>query len=191
MLEGLDNCISSWCYKNGVNKSFFLEWTNNVKVKIDERMSNLINKLCVNKDRDCLSSPDVKNALDNIHKDFVVVDKATGNIALVCKRFFASVITRELGLNNNSSTDTCSNTGGLSANDIIDKSIRDLKIKFGMDNITIEIRRLPNMYWMPQMHKNPIKPRFIIASPKSSIKPLPRTITSIFRLFFRQTNTNI
>ena len=56
---------------------------------------------------DCLSSPDVKNALDKIHKDFVVVpiDKTTGNIALVCKRFYASVITRELGLINNSSTD--------------------------------------------------------------------------------------
>ena len=32
---------------------------------------------------DCLSSLDVKNALDKIHKDFVVVpiDKATCNIA--------------------------------------------------------------------------------------------------------------
>ena len=32
---------------------------------------------------DCLASPDVKNALDNTHKDFVVVpiDKATGNIS--------------------------------------------------------------------------------------------------------------
>ena len=40
---------------------------------------------------DCLSSPDVKNALDNIHKDVAVVpiDKATGNFALVCKRFYA------------------------------------------------------------------------------------------------------
>ena len=45
---------------------------------------------------DCLSSPDVKNALDNLHKDFIVVpiDKATGNIALICKIFDASVITR-------------------------------------------------------------------------------------------------
>ena len=50
---------------------------------------------------DYLSSPDVKNALDNIHKDFVVVpiDKATGNIALICKIFY--VITRELRLNKN------------------------------------------------------------------------------------------
>ena len=54
--------------------------------------------------RDFLSSPDIKNALDNIHENFVVVpiDKATGNIALACKRFYASVITRELGLSNNS-----------------------------------------------------------------------------------------
>ena len=93
ILEGLHNCISSWCCKNGVDKSFFLKWTNNVKVKIDETMSHLINKLYTNKHMDCLSSPDVKNALDHIHKDFVVVptDKATASIALVCKRFYASV----------------------------------------------------------------------------------------------------
>ena len=41
ILEGLHNCISSWCYKNGVDKSFFLE-------------------LHTNKHMDCLSSPDVK-----------------------------------------------------------------------------------------------------------------------------------
>ena len=59
ILEGLDNCISSCCYKNGVDKSFFLEWGNNVKVKTDERMNHVANKLCTNKHRDCLSSPDV------------------------------------------------------------------------------------------------------------------------------------
>ena len=117
------------------------------------------------------------------------IDKATGNIALVCKSFYASVITRELGLNNNSSRDTCNNAGGLSANDIIDGNIRDLEIKFGIDNIPIKNHRLPNMYWMPKMHKNSVKTRFIIVSPHSSIKPLARTITSIFRLFFRQIQT--
>ena len=75
ILEGLHNCISSWCYKNGVDKSFFLEWTNNVKVKIDERMSHLVNKLYTNKHMDCLSSPDLKNALDNIHKDLQILTR--------------------------------------------------------------------------------------------------------------------
>ena len=117
-----------------------MEWANNVKVKIDERVSHLTSKLYTNKHMDCLSSPDVKSALDNIHKDFVVVpiDKATGSIALVCKRFYVSVITRELGLNNNSSTNTYNIADGLSVNDIIDGNIRDLKIKFGIDNIPIE-----------------------------------------------------
>ena len=38
---------------------------------------------------DCLASPDVKNALDNTQKDFVVVpiDKATGNIGNIVKDF--------------------------------------------------------------------------------------------------------
>ena len=69
-----------------------------------------------------------KNALDNVHKDFVAVpiDKATGNIAVVCKGFYGSVITRELWLNNSLSTDTYNIAGGLSANDIIDRNIRDL-----------------------------------------------------------------
>ena len=76
-----------------------MERTNNVKVEIDERMSHLTNKLYAIKHRVSRSFRDVRNALDNIHKDLVVVliDKATGNIALVCKRFYASVINRELG----------------------------------------------------------------------------------------------
>ena len=47
-----------------------------------------------------------------------------------------------MGLNNASSTDTYINAGGLWANDIIDKNIRDLKNKFGIDNISTEIFRL-------------------------------------------------
>ena len=54
ILEGLHNCISSWYYENGVDKSFFLECINNVKVKIDERMSHLTNKLHANKQVDWL-----------------------------------------------------------------------------------------------------------------------------------------
>ena len=163
-----------------------MEWSNSVKITIDEGMSHLANKLYAKKHRDCLSSPGVKNALDNIHKHFVVaaIDKATGNIAVACKRFFASVVTRELGLNNKSSTDT--NAGGLPADVIIDKNIRDVKSKLRIDNILVENHRLSNMYCMLKMHKNSFKARFILASVKSSIKNLTRTIISIFRLFFRQ-----
>ena len=57
-------------------------------------MSHLTNKLYTNKHRDCLSSPDVKNALDNIHKDFAVVpiDKATGNITTTTPVAYLQII---------------------------------------------------------------------------------------------------
>ena len=48
-------------------------------------------------------------------------------------------------INNNSSTDTYKNARDLFANGIIDGIIRDLKIRFGIDNIPIENHRSPNM----------------------------------------------
>ena len=122
------------------------------------------NKFYTYKYTDCLSSSDLKNALHNIYNDFVVVptDKATENITVVCKRFYASVIGRKSG----------------SANDIIDKNIRDLKIKFGIDNNPIENHRLPYVYWVSKMHKKFIKARFKKSSPMSSSKPLTRTAKS-------------
>ena len=52
----------------------------------------------------------------------------TYNIWTNIQRFYASVITIELGLNNDLSTDTYNNGAGLSANDIINKNIRNLKL---------------------------------------------------------------
>ena len=142
----------------------------------------MTNKLYTNKH--CLSSQNVKNALHNIHKDLIIY------ITLVLKRFYAAVITRELGFNNTSSTDTCNKAGGLSGNDITNKNKKDLKIKFGVDKILIENHQLPNMCCMPKMHKNPIKARFIVASLKSAINRLARTITSGFGLLFRHIKTS-
>ena len=42
--------------------------------------------------------------------------------------------------------DTYNNAGDLSGNNIIDENIRNLKIKFGFDNISIENHQLPNSY---------------------------------------------
>ena len=52
--------------------------------------------------------------------------------------------------------------------------------------MSMENHPLLNMYWMPKMHENLIKAILISAFSKSSIKSLARTITSIFRLVFRQ-----
>lgn len=100
--------------------------------KIDERITLLVNNLYTYEDRDCLSSIHVENLSNNIHKDYEVASlyKTNKNIFLVLKRSFASVITKQLGLNNNLCTDTHRKISNLSANHIIDKNARDPKAKF-------------------------------------------------------------
>ena len=117
-----------------INLSF---WNGTIKLRLKLIKEQVIRQIIyIHISIDIASSPDIKNNLHNIHKDFVVVpDKTIGNIAFVCRRFYASVTTRELGFNNNSSTN---NAGGLYVNYIIDKNRRHLKIKFGFDNISIE-----------------------------------------------------
>ena len=87
------------------------------------------------KNHDTMSSPIVRTALDQIHENFVVVpnEKATNNVALICKRFYASVITSELGLSNNDKTSTYKEINDLSYNYIVNKNISDLKSKFGIE----------------------------------------------------------
>ena len=103
VLEGLDKCISSWSSENSIGECFFLVYINYVTYKIDERIIHLANNLHRYKHTYCLLSPDLKTVLNKIHKDFVVnaTNKATKNIALVCRKFCGSVIAKELGLNNN------------------------------------------------------------------------------------------
>ena len=66
-------------------------------------------------------------------------------IALACKRLNVFFIAKELGPNNKPFTGTYDKINNLSANDIIEKDIRYLKIKFSIDNIPIENNRLSNM----------------------------------------------
>ena len=46
---------------------------------------------------------------------------------------------------------------------------KDLKSKFEIE-ISGDNKKLPNIYWLPKLNKNPIKFRFIIAALKCSVK---------------------
>ena len=68
---------------------------------------------------------------------------------------------------------------------IIEIDVAKLSKKFGL-NVPEESKRLPHIYWLPKLHKNPVKFRVIIAAPNCSVKPLSQAITKIFKLFYRQ-----
>jgi hypothetical protein len=47
-----------------------------------------------------------------------------------------------------------------------------------------DMEKLPPMHWTPKIHKQPTGARFIIGSKKSSLKPLGKAITKIFKVLF-------
>ena len=90
---------------------------------------------------------------------------------------------KELGLNGSGSdTYRCVKK---EENNIIELHKRVLKTKSNIE-IPDQNETLPNIYWLPKLHKNPLKFRIIIAAPKCSVKPLSKAITSVFRLFYNQ-----
>ena len=66
---------------------------------------------------------------------------------------------------------------------IINGHIRNINKTFKLE-VPLDNHLLPHTYWLPKLHKNPIKFRFIIAGPKCSLKPLSKAVTKIFQQFY-------
>ena len=114
----------------------------------------------------------------------VPIDKADSNVAFVCKRYYIEVIAKELGLQGSQSS-TYEHLQNSTPNEIISNHQNDLQEHFNM-TVPQEMRTLPDIYWLPKLHKTPIKARYIIASQKCTVKKLSKDITSIFKLAYNQ-----
>ena len=130
------------------------------------------------------------SSLNDLKKLYVIVpiDKASGNVAFVCQRFYAHVLVRELGLDGESNVGTYEKVINDKADEIIQNHTSKLLNNYKLV-VPVESKLLPKLYWLPKLHKNPVKFRFIIAAPNCSIKPLSKVVTKIFKLFYRQIET--
>ena len=186
IINGINKCISSWSNRSGVSELVFEDWRLTLIQKIDNRI------LALSKNQKQLKSifedVEVQNCLSNLQDRYVMVpiDKAANNVAFICKRFYVYVIMKELGLLGEQSPTY--SIIDLSPDNIIDQHKFELKEKF---NITIDQDNLvlPDIYWTPKLHKNPVKFRFIIASKQCTIKHLSKNMSSIFSLFMKQIET--
>ena len=183
---GIENCIKNYCDKYRMNISVLNGWRVEVLKAVDDRILEISSKLKVDYVEETLKDSECRQYLSDLHSRYVIapIDKATGNVSLICKRFYAEVLIKELGI-----AGVDSETYELTRkkySTVIKKNKVDLKNKFNIDVSEVN-ETLPNIYWLPKLHKNPLKFRFIIAAPKCSLKPLSKAVTSVFRLFFNQT----
>ena len=119
-----------------------------------------------------LSSIDCIESLNDLQNRFVIcpIDKASSNIAFACKRFYVQVLVKELGLIGAEGSATYERVQE-ATDEIVDRDSKTLKNKYSLQ-VPEDCMKLPRIYWMPKLHKNHIKFRFIIAAPSCSIKPL-------------------
>ena len=183
--EGLDICSSKFTAADpNLSEEGMKPWKTEILNKVDSKIRLLRRKLKYQKMNPVLRRPEVVEYLKLLHDKFVLVpiDKASNNIAIICKRYYVEVILKEIG-----------HIGaGNSTYEKIERSVEDIVEEnceyaehsgFKVDETEKE---LPIMYWIPKMHKHPSASRFIIASKKCSTKQISKAVSNAFKLIFHQ-----
>ena len=182
--QGLDLCASNLASKYKIPLSSFENWLSSIKRKVADKVRQLKSTKVPQQTKPVLRDENVVRYLADFHKKYVLVpiDKASNNIAIICKQFYVMRLLTEVGLLGNPvPTYQLSNTNKI---DIINNNM-ELCERYGL-KLTDQQKTLPIMYWTPKMHYTPSRARFIVSSAKCSTKPLSRIISNTFKCFCNQ-----
>ena len=183
---GIIDAIKKWTEVESLAKSHFDEWREKVFEKVDCKLTLLKQKVKFVRANKILKDNTVANYLDELQHKYVMtpIEKADSNVAFICKRHYVQVLVKELGLADGH-TNTYEPVLNTNMSSIVKQHTTDLHKEFGIV-IPDDMQTLADIYWMPKLHKTPIKERFIIASKKCTLKQLSKDITSIFKLAHEQ-----
>ena len=130
------------------------------------------------------ANPIPVGTLKQLHNKFIitVIDKASNNLVLICKKFYMEVICAELGIDHKNWT-AKGNDIYKPTQDSREQIIRQhshISEKFGVQ-LNISNSHLPSLYPIPKLHKNPYKFRFIAAGTTSSMKSISIILDKILK----------
>ena len=151
--EEIVKALEIFIEKHKLNNQEINDWKFNIIKAVDEKIFRL--KPFV---KSSVSKPVLKNdsavaCLEQLQQQFVIapIDKASNNIAFICKAFYIRRILDEVGV-----TDLPSNTYKICDKDI--QSVVENNIQI-CDKFKLKVEEgyetLPIIYWMPKMHKKP------------------------------------
>jgi hypothetical protein len=184
--SGLDAYIAKVCAKfSDIEPQHLESWKNKLLELVDFDIVKLKRKIKAQRTNPILKQSDVLDYLTSFHEKFVMtpIDKASSNVSVICKRYYVEVVLKEIGiLGIGSETYEKANR---SKDEIIDDNrVYSERLGYTLSEKELD---LPTMYWIPKMHKNPIKHRFIVASKSCSTKQLSTAVSNTFKLIHRQT----
>ena len=173
IMDSVEKYALKWSKKDKFNVSVLDDWISEIKDIVSSKIKTL-RKRIKQPPHPVLKSQEVESCLQSMHSNYVFApaDKASNNVIIICKQFYYKVLIDELGLLDTSSTSATSTYEKInqSQQTIMDKHQQFLST-FNM-TVSDEHTRLPRIFAIPKLHKNPYKFRFIAGSKFCSTKQL-------------------
>ena len=163
ILDSVEEYARRWAKKEDVEVDTLSEWVKLVMSLVNRPVSG-VSRTKSRWHESVFDDPDVAAVLAEIHK-FVVVpaNKASNNIVFVCKTHYINCLMEELGMSTMTGNPTY-NLTAMSKQEIL-QNHHLVMLTFGISLPEKDID-LPKLYWIPKLHKNPYKQRYIAGSAK-------------------------
>ena len=177
IMESVEDYARSWAKQEEVELDTLSEWVKSIKHQLKRRIY-MVSRSVDTKPISIFDDEVVSRHLADLHDRFVIVpaDKASNNVVFICKTYYYSCLQKELIDNNDVDTSTYQRTNFTKEEILINH--RSVLSSFGIDTLDDDAD-LPSVYWIPKLHKDPYKHRFIAGSTKCSTKPLSKLLTTI------------
>ena len=177
-MDAVEDHAQRWAKREHAEPDALSEWVKAIRSKVKSRIRNLSSSMNT-KYKSVFDDKSVVNRLSEIHHQFVVVpaDKASNNIVFICKAYYIKCLMNELGLVDNVSSSKTYEHVTMPKEEIL-ANHRSVIESFNINFIEKECD-LPLLYWIPKLHKNPYKERYIAGSSICSTKQLSKNLTII------------
>ena len=182
LLTAIDDYARNWSKREGHHVSALEEWSETVKLIISNRIQNLQHRNfgpC----QKILEDPHIKTYLTELQSKYVLVpaDKAGNNIIFVCKYYYIRTLMEELGVNSGTNLNSTYINQANTVDELIQSQATTLADVFNI-KLQQKEKNLPQIYWIPKLHKTPYKARFIFGSRSCTTTRLSKLITECLKL---------
>ena len=182
MITAIDDYAKNWSKRAGYHVSNLEEWSETVKLIISNKITNLQHRNfgpC----HKILQDPHIKTYLTELQSKYVLfpADKAGNNIIFVCKYYYIRTLMEELGINSGMNLNSTYINQVNTVDELIQTHATTLADEFDI-KLQQREKNLPQIYWIPKLHKTPYKARFIAGSRSCTTTRLSKLITECLKL---------
>ena len=185
IVNGIRECVSKLSAKYAIEITIFDDWVQTISHLVDNKIELLENRIEIVEHNSLFENFTSKKCLEELQHHYIMVpiDKASNNIAFICKRYYAITILKELGFYN--TPNPTYEPIILPLPDLITQQIKALEDNFHIKT-SDNFKNIPSIYCLPKMHKTPIKFRFIISSKYCASKQLSKYVAAVFSHLLQQ-----